>query len=163
ALRAAAVGAAAAAAAVPTAAAAVAAGALAAAALQVPVVRRLHVRDVQEAVAADAEVHERRLDARLDVDDAALVDVAHVALVAGPLHVQLFQDAVFDDGDAALLRLEDVNQHLFLHVYPLWLQDGAGRTRVGRRPPPFIRRLTPVPCAAARPPPSPSGRPGPGA
>src|SRR5205085_8064538 len=124
ALRAAAVGAAAAAAAVPTAAAAVAAGALAAAALQVPVVGRLHVGDVQEAVAADAEDDERRLDARLDVDDAALVDVADVALVAGPLDVELLQHGVLQDGDAALLGLQHVDQHFFLHANTLYEQGG---------------------------------------
>ena len=69
--------------------------------------RRLDVGDVQEAVAADAEIDERRLDARLDVDDAALVDVADVALVAGALDVQFFEHAVLEDGDAAFLRLED--------------------------------------------------------
>src|SRR5262249_20251839 len=74
-------------------------------ALPVAVVGRLHVGDVQEPVPTDAEIDERRLDARLDVDDAALVDVADVTLVAGPLDVQLFQDAVFQDGDAALLGL----------------------------------------------------------
>src|SRR5205085_5447841 len=125
ALRAAAVGAAAAAAAVPTAAAAVAAGALAAAALQVPVVGRLHVGDVQEAVAAHAEIDERRLDARLDVDDAALVDVADVALGAGPLHVELFQHAVLHDGDAALLGLQDVDQHFLFHAVPLQMRNEA--------------------------------------
>ena len=35
-----------------------------------------HVADVEKAVAADAEVDERGLDARLDVDDAPLVDIA---------------------------------------------------------------------------------------
>src|SRR5262249_39082336 len=82
---------------------------------EVPVVGRLDVGDVQEAIAAHAEIDERRLDARLDVDNAALVDVADVALVAGPLDVQLLQDAVLDDGDAALLGLEHVDQHFFLH------------------------------------------------
>src|SRR5262249_25874911 len=71
------------------AAAAVAVPAPVAALLQVPVIGRLDVGDVQEAVAADAEVDERGLDARLDVDDAPLVDVVDVALVAGALDVQL--------------------------------------------------------------------------
>ena len=68
-------------------------------------VLRLDVADVQKAVAADAEVDERRLDARLQVDDLALVDVADVVVLAGPLDVQLFQHAVFDDRDPALFRL----------------------------------------------------------
>src|SRR5262249_5372004 len=92
------------------------AAALAAALLQVAVVGGLDVGDVQEAVAADAEIDERRLDARLDVDDAALVDVADVALVAGALHVQLLEDAVLQDGDAALLGLQHVDQHFLFHA-----------------------------------------------
>src|SRR5207249_11294589 len=90
--------------------------AVAAALLQVAVVGGLDIADVQKAVAADAEIDEGGLDARLDVDDAALVDVAHVALVAGALDVQLFQDAVFQDGDAALLGLQHVDQHFFFHA-----------------------------------------------
>src|SRR5581483_3414800 len=81
-------------------------------ALQVAVVFRLDVRDVQEAVAAHAEIHERGLDAGLDIDNAALVDVPDVALVTGPLDVQLFENTVLQDGNAALLGLEDVDQHL---------------------------------------------------
>ena len=46
-------------------------------------VLRLDVADMQEAVAADAEVDERRLDARLQVDDLALIDVAYVVVLAG--------------------------------------------------------------------------------
>src|SRR5439155_7366080 len=92
--------------------------------LQVAVVRRLHVRDVQEAVAAHAEIDERRLDARLDVNDPALVDVADVALVTGPFDVQLLKDTVLEDGDAALLGLHHVDQHFLLHAVPFWL--GAG-------------------------------------
>ena len=68
---------------------------------QVPVVGGLDVRDVEETVAADAEIDESRLDARLDVDDAALVDVADVALVAGPLDVQLLQHPVLENRDPA--------------------------------------------------------------
>src|SRR5260221_368354 len=52
--------------------------AVAAALVQVLVVGRVHVGDVQEAVAADAEIDERGLDTRLDVDDPALVNVADV-------------------------------------------------------------------------------------
>src|SRR5262245_45431066 len=45
---------------------------------EMPVIGRLDIADVQEAVAADAEINEGGLNARLDVDDAALVDVADV-------------------------------------------------------------------------------------
>src|SRR5258705_128355 len=50
---------------------------------QVLVIGRVHIRDVKETVAADAEIDKCGLNARLDVDDAALVDVADVALLAG--------------------------------------------------------------------------------
>ncbi len=77
-----------------------------AAGFEVAIIGRLDIGDVQEAVAADAEIDEGRLDARLDVDDAALVDVADVALVARAFDVEFFQDAVLDNRDADLLRLE---------------------------------------------------------
>src|SRR5262249_38779045 len=94
-------------------AAAVAVPAAVTALFQMPVIGRLDIGDVQEAVAAHAEVNEGRLDARLDVDDASLVDVVDVALVAGPLDVQFLQHSILEDGDAAFLRLEDVDQHYF--------------------------------------------------
>ncbi len=76
----------------------------------------LDVGDVEEAVAADREVNEGGLDGRLEVDDLPLIDVAGIALVTGPLDVQLLQNAVFDDGDAAFLGLEHIDQHFFLHT-----------------------------------------------
>ncbi len=76
----------------------------------------LDVRDVQEAIAADREVDERRLDGRLEVDDLPLVNVARIALVAGPFDVQLLENTVFHDGDAAFFGLEHVDQHFFLHA-----------------------------------------------
>jgi hypothetical protein len=79
----------------------------------------LDVGDVEEAVAADREVDERGLDGRLEVDDFPFVNVPGVALVAGPLDVKLLQDAVLDDGDSALLGLEHVDQHFFLHAVDL--------------------------------------------
>src|SRR5262249_17000724 len=85
-------------------------------AFEVPIVGRLHVGYVQEAIAADAKVHERGLDARLDVYDSALVDVAHVAFVASSLDVQLLQHAIFQDGDAAFLGLKDVDEHFLFHA-----------------------------------------------
>ena len=86
--------------------------------LEVPIVRRLHVGHVQKSVAADAKVYERRLDAGLDIDDAALIDVPHVAFMARALHIQLFQDAVLHNGDPAFLWLEHVDQHFLLHELP---------------------------------------------
>src|SRR5207249_7672994 len=66
---------------------AAAAAMIAALPFQMAVIGRLDVRDVQEAVAADAEIDECRLNARLDVDDATLVNVADVALLARALDV----------------------------------------------------------------------------
>ena len=97
---------------------------------QVAVVGRLDVGDVQEAIAADAEIDERRLDARLDVDDAALVDVADVAFVAGALDVQFFEDAVLEDGDAAFLGLQHVDEHFFLHAIP-FSDSAVGMDSIG--------------------------------
>ena len=95
-------------------------------------VLRLDVADVQKAVAADAEIDERRLDARLEVDDLALVDVADVIVLAGALDVQLFQHAVLNDRDPAFLRLRDVDQHFLLHSVSCFLCSVAA-LGVGRR------------------------------
>jgi hypothetical protein len=83
------------------------------------VVLRLDVRDVQEPVPSHREVRERRLDGRLEVDDLPLVNVAGVTLVTGPLQIELLEHAILDDGDAALLGLEDINEHLFFHAINL--------------------------------------------
>jgi hypothetical protein len=100
-----------------------AAGAVAFAAhLEVTVVSGLDVGDMEETVTAHAKIDEGRLDARLNVDDAPLVDVADVAFVAGPFHVQFFQHAVFEDGNATFLGLQDVDEHFFLHAFPF--RDG---------------------------------------
>ena len=50
-----------------------------------PKVFRVQVGDVQETVALQPELYKGGLDRRLDVDDAALVDVADVGLGAGAL------------------------------------------------------------------------------
>ena len=78
-------------------------------------VLRLDVADVQEAVASDAEVDERGLDAGLEIDDPAFVDVPYVIVLAGAFDVELFENAVLDDRNPALLGLRHVDQHLLLH------------------------------------------------
>jgi uncharacterized protein YjbI with pentapeptide repeats len=83
------------------------------------IVLGLDVGDVKESIAADGKVDEGGLDGRLEIDDLSLVDVSGVALVAGSLEVQFFEHAILNDGDATFLRLEDVNQHLFLHAVGL--------------------------------------------
>ena len=72
-------------------------------------VLRLDVADMQKAVAADAKIDECRLNAGLEIDDAALVNVSDIILLAHPLEVELFQLSVFNDRDAALFRLRDVD------------------------------------------------------
>src|SRR5439155_20696825 len=76
---------------------------------QVPVIGRLDIRNVQEAVATDAEVDKGSLNTRLDVNDPSFVDVTDVAFLAGALHIQLLENAVLDDGDPALFGLEHIN------------------------------------------------------
>jgi hypothetical protein len=80
------------------------------------VVLGLDVGDVEEPVAAHREVDERRLNGGLEVHDAALVDVAGETLEAGALDVEFLEDPILDDGDPALLRLEDVDEHFFFHA-----------------------------------------------
>jgi hypothetical protein len=79
-------------------------------------ISRLDVGDVKEAVATDRKVDERRLDGGLEIDDPSLVDVARVTFVAGSFDVELLENAVLHDRDAALFRLEHVDQHFFLHA-----------------------------------------------
>ena len=93
------------------------------------VVLGLDVGDVKEAVAADREIDERGLNGRFEVDDLAFINIAGIALVAGPFDVQLLQDAVFDDGDPALLGLEHVDEHFFLHAV-VFLAESGGDKRV---------------------------------
>ncbi len=76
---------------------------------------RLDVGDVQKAVAADAKVDKGGLNAGLEVDHLALVDVADVIVLAGSFDVQLFEDGVLDNRDPTLLGLRDVDQHFLLH------------------------------------------------
>jgi hypothetical protein len=79
-------------------------------------VLRLDIGNMQEAIAADRKIHERGLDRRFEVHDLPLVDVSGVALMARAFEIKLFEDAVLDDGDSALLGLEHVDQHFFLHT-----------------------------------------------
>jgi len=76
----------------------------------------LDIRDVKKPVAPYREIDECSLDGRLEVDDPALVNVARIALMAGSLHVKLFENAVLDDGDPAFFGLKHIDQHFFLHA-----------------------------------------------
>src|SRR5579872_690826 len=82
---------------------------------QMLVILIFDVADMQKPVAAHAEVDERRLDAGLDVDDAALIDVAHEVFEAVALDVQLFEDGVFHNGNPALFGLERIDEHFLFH------------------------------------------------
>src|SRR5262249_28069202 len=90
--------------------------------IQMTIVGRLHVGDMQESIPPDAEIDEGRLDARLDVDDTTLVNVTDIAFMAGTFDIQLFEDAVFDDGDSTFLGLQYVDQHLLLHKLPFQIK-----------------------------------------
>jgi hypothetical protein len=83
-------------------------------------VLRLQVADVQESVAADAEIDKGRLDTGLDVDHAPFVDVADVDVLARSLDIQLFEDSILDDRNPALFRLRYVDQHFLLHFVAFW-------------------------------------------
>lgn len=113
--------------------------------IKVLVVSRVYVRHVQEAVASDAEIDECGLNARLDVDDLAFVNIADVTFLTRPFDVKFFEDSIFENGDSAFLRLEDVDKHFLLHKLSFAKRCGTafdrraarrwpGRdSRVGRR------------------------------
>ncbi len=75
-------------------------------------VLRVQIGDVQKAIFADAKVDECRLDGGLDVGDAALVNIADVGFRAGTLHVEFFEQATADDGDADFLAFDHVDEHI---------------------------------------------------
>jgi hypothetical protein len=85
---------------------------------EVPVVLVFHIADVEEAIASDAEVDERGLDAGFDIDDAAFVDVTDVVFGAAAFDVKFFEDTVFDDCNPAFFRLQDINEHFLFHDVP---------------------------------------------
>ena len=67
---------------------------------------------MEEPVVLQAEVDERGLDRGLDVDDLADVDVTDVAGGVEAFGVELFELPVLDDGDAALVVRDVVDDHL---------------------------------------------------
>jgi len=60
--------------------------------------------------AAEAEIHEGGLNGRLDVGDAALVDVTDVGGGTGPLHVEFLEPPIFQQCNSTFLPLGDVNK-----------------------------------------------------
>jgi hypothetical protein len=75
----------------------------------------LDVADMQKTIASDAEIDECGLNARLQIDDFALVDISYLVVLAGSFDIKFFQRSVFNDRDAAFLRLRDIDQHFLLH------------------------------------------------
>jgi hypothetical protein len=70
---------------------------------------------VEEAISPDREINEGSLNGGFKINHPPLVDIACVCFVTASLDVKLFQHAIFNNGDPAFLRLEDVDQHFFLH------------------------------------------------
>ncbi len=69
------------------------------------------VGDVQERGALQPDFDERALHSRKDARDAPKANIADQAARAGTLDVQLLHHALFEHGDARLLR-RDVDQDL---------------------------------------------------
>jgi hypothetical protein len=80
------------------------------------IVLGFHIGDVEKAIAPHREIDEGRLDGGFEIDNLSLVDVSGVTLVASTLDIQLFEDAILDDGDPALLGLQYIDQHFFFHA-----------------------------------------------
>jgi hypothetical protein len=93
------------------------------------VVLEFNVADVEKPVATHAEIDEDRLDAGLDIDDAAFIDVADAVLDAPPFDIKLLQHAILEDSDPAFFGLEDVDQHFLLHSLPFVAKNDLGRAR----------------------------------
>ena len=72
---------------------------------------RLQVGDVQETVLLQPEIDERRLNARFDVGDAPLVDIAYVRGRRCALDEQLFQPPLVNHRHTALLPAGHVDEH----------------------------------------------------
>src|SRR5438105_5522035 len=72
------------------------------------------VGDVEEAVAFEADVDERRLHAGEDLRDAALVDVADDAALPLALDEDLGHEVVLEDGHYRLVAIRG-DDHLLVH------------------------------------------------
>jgi len=70
---------------------------------------------VEESISANRKVNEGGLDGWFEVYNSAFVNIPCVGLVTGTFNVKFFQNAIFNDGDSALLGLEHIDEHLFFH------------------------------------------------
>jgi hypothetical protein len=82
-------------------------------------VLRLNIADVQKPIPADTKIDERRLDARLQIDDPTPVDVSYKVVLAGSFGIQFLQNSIFQYRDPTLLGLRHIDQHFFFHCHSL--------------------------------------------
>ena len=73
------------------------------------------VGSVEKSIAFRAQVDERRLQRRFDVDHAALVNIARLLAAAFAFHENFGQFAVFEDRDANFTGIRRVHQDDFAH------------------------------------------------
>src|SRR5262249_46154311 len=74
----------------------------------------------------------------------SLVDITDVIILAGALDIQLFEHAIFNDRDPALLWLGDIDQHFALHFVAIFLVpkgDAAAGKQAGQYRPPACETL----------------------
>jgi hypothetical protein len=86
---------------------------------EMSVVLVFDIADMQESVAADAEIDEGSLNAGFDVDNFTFVDVSDVVFCTAAFYVELFEDAVFDDRNPTFLGLQDIYEHFLFHDEPV--------------------------------------------
>src|SRR5262245_57709103 len=103
------------------------------------VIGRINIRNVQETVSTDSKVNKGGLNAGFDIDDSSLVDIADVAFLTGSFDIEFFEQAVFNNRDPTFLRLEDVDQHFFLHRFLFRSGGAAGALCAASKPTPSIR------------------------
>ena len=75
------------------------------------VVLGIDIGNVQEAIAAYAEIDEGCLDARLNIDNFTTVNVADEALLLLSFDVEFFEHAIFEDSNAHLFVRHGIDQH----------------------------------------------------
>ena len=75
-------------------------------------VHRMEIGDMEETISSDSEIDERRLNRRFDIDDRSEIDVSDVQVFRGVLKIELFENAFFEDCNAAFLTLHVVDNYL---------------------------------------------------
>jgi hypothetical protein len=73
----------------------------------------LDIADVKEPIPADAKINKRGLDTGFQIHDLPFEDVPDVIFSTRSFDEQFFEHPIFDERDAALFRLSDVDQQLF--------------------------------------------------